>query len=557
MLVLLLVATRLAALQIIGGPQLAMEALRQRAEIIPLEVPRGGIYDRNMVSLTGSYYRQRVLVFPGLLDDLAVTAAALAGDLGLPPEELARMLVEPGTRPVIDLGPMTAGVAARIAARNLPGLVVTPEKVRYGENAVASHLIGYISPTSGEGVSGLEASLDSFLRGAAPEAIMAFFDALGRPIRGLGLGYRPGKDGSEGRHDVILTLDRSIQETVERLMDAHIRKGAVVVVEAQTGDVLALASRPGFDQALLNLKDSSPGERDRIRALLRDSDGPLVNRAVLAYPPGSVFKIVVAAAALEKRLVKLQDRFFCRGYIDVGNLRFKGYNFEQGGHGLITFEEALAYSSNPVFIEVGLRVGARDLLSMARELGLGQETGLDLFEEATGVLPEPEPMFAGDVANISIGQGRLTVTPLQMAQLMTAVAGDGLFRPLRLVKEIRRPSSGRPPLIVKRNPVSRPRRVFSSLTASQLKMALQGVTTYGTGTRAFVSGYGAAGKTGTAETGELGPGGAPVTHAWFAGFAPLYDPRYVIVVFIEGGSSGGGDAAPVFGKIAEALLHRN
>lgn len=553
MLVLLLlggVGTRVAQIQILKGPELARRAVKQRAQTVPLEVPRGDLLDRNGLSLTAPEYLQRVLVFPGLMDDRATQLEQLAGLLGLPASRVAAQIPPDDSAAMVDLGEVTDQVAARVAEARLPGIIVVPGKTRYGKNSLARHLVGYINAIDNRGVLGLEATMDEWLRGTLAEgpdseAIMAFFDALGRPIRGLTYGYRPVKNSTADRHDLVLTIDRRIQEIVEKAMDDRrnsVRgelKGAVVVVDVRTGDLLALASRPNFDQ-------SQPLEGDA-------TDGWLLNRAVRNYPPGSTFKIVVAAAALEAGVAALNDLYNCRGYIDVGSVRFKGYNYDQGGHGPITFEEALAYSSNPVFIELGLALGGDRIVEMASKLGLGRTTGLNLFDEKAGNLESPRD--AVEEAMLALGQGRLLVTPLQMAAIITAVANDGLWRPLRLLKEIRRAGpAGGTSIVVKTFQASRHHRVFSASTANQLKLALTGVTRYGTGTAAFIPRYGSAGKTGTSETGRKDVFGNEITHAWFAGFTPLYNPRYAIVVFVEDGGSGGAVAAPIFRQIAEAIL---
>jgi cell division protein FtsI/penicillin-binding protein 2 len=380
---------------------------------------------------------------------------------------------------------------------------------------------------------------DEILRGSQPEYVAAMVDASQQLIPGLGYKKLHIAEGT-GPSNIVLTIDTRIQKIVESIMDKNINKGAVVVMRPSTGEILAMASRPNFDAN--NLGD-----------YLASDTAPFLNRALAAYQPGSVFKLVLAAAALENKIVKPQDTFFDPGYVDVNNVRIKGWDFEKGARGTISFTDAIAYSSNPVVINVGLKLGADELITYAKRLGFGHKTKLDFDGEADGNLPTAESLYPGDLANLSIGQGFLEATPLQVASLIGTIVNDGIKVGPCLVSRFTTPDG----VVIKNYPLSRGTRVLDKQTAVQLREMMTAVTRYGTGQEAYVEKSGSAGKTGSAETGHFDKSGKSLSHAWFAGYAPLDNPAYVIVVFVEDGMSGGDVAAPIFREIAAAALAVN
>ncbi len=530
-----LLLTRLAYLQLVEGPRLALGGLNGRIQEVPVEVVRGDIFDRNGNLLTNTAQYFSISVFPSQVTDADGTAQVLASVSGGETEKIAGRIRADGRPFKLKTG-IDAQTAQRINSRKIPGVVAVSERARYGSSSLGAHVVGYINSADNRGVSGIEGLYDDILRGSQPTYLAAMVDATQQIIPGLGYKRIRPVDG-RGPNNVVLTLDSRLQKITENVMDQYIKKGAVVVLRPSTGEILAMASRPNFDAD--NLSDY----------LIKDAS-PLLNRAVLAYQPGSVFKLVVAVAALEEKLVRPGEVFFDPGYVDVNNLRFKGWDYDKGGRGRITFEEAVAYSSNPVFIKVGQRLGADKLISYARTLGFGQKTRLDFDGEADGNLPAPETVYSGDLANLSIGQGSLEATPLQIACLVAAIVNDGIKIDPYIVARLTAPDG----TVVKSYPASRGSRVLSRQTAAEMRQMLAKVTKEGTGQAAYVEGWGSAGKTGTAETGRHDLKGKGVNHAWFAGYAPLDNPRLVMVVFVEDGMSGGDVAAPIFREIVARAL---
>ena len=510
---------RLWQLQLTRGPVLAGRADGQQAQRLLIDAPRGVIRDRHGVPLSDPREYHGLAVFPRLLTDAPVAAEALAPALGLATADLSRQLAAAREPFWLDrrLDPATA---AAVEALHLPGVSVAPVHTRYGPGALAQHLVGYINAAGGQ--LGLEAVYDQWLQGEGGMALEVTLDGRRRPLAGLGI--RPVRLEGRPPGDLTLTLDAGIQRTVEQAMTG-VERGAAVVLDAHSGDILALVSRPGFDPA------------DPATAT---GDAPLLNRALAAYEPGSTFKVLVAGAALEEGLATLDSGFYCPGVYDMGDYQPPCAVVTR--HRQLNLEEALAVSCNVTFITLGVeRLGRQRLLAWARRFGFGALPGVGAFGEQAGVLPALD--LPGDVAQFSFGQA-LTASPLQIARLLLVVANGGVDPGLRLIQ------AGPPGAGVRPAPM----RLLSPATAAALQRALRGVADpagIGTGKAAWVPGPGSAGKTGTAQ-GVVG--GAAASHAWFAGYTPVDDPKYVIAVFLEGGGYGGLMAAPLFRQVAEAIF---
>lgn len=530
----LLLAGRLFYLQILEGSMLTTASLNSRIQEISVDVARGDILDCHGVPLTNTALHFSIVVFPDHVSDASSTARQLAILTNLDQESIITKLKT--QRPFKVKTNIDAVMAQKINNARISGVLAVAEKVRYNYTSLASHVVGYTNVADNRGVSGLESMYDDILRGNQSEYLAAFVDAGQQLIPGLGY-KRLHVAGQSQSSNILLTIDREIQKIVEAKMDQSIEKGAVVVMRPSTGEIVAMASRPNFDA-------------NHLSDYLERNASPLVNRAVSAYQPGSVFKMVLAAAALETKAVRPGDVFTDPGFIYVNNQQFKGWDYDQGGRGRITFTDAIAYSSNPVVIQVALKLGAANLISWSKKLGFGQKTTLNFDGEADGNLPVPDTLYPGDLANLSIGQGSLEASPIQVATMISTIANDGIKPDPLLVKELRS-SDG---VTIKRYPLTGGSRILSQQTAAALRDMMMAATRYGTGQAAYVEKVGSAGKTGSAETGHYDNKGNSLSHAWFAGYAPLERPEYVIVIFVEKGMSGGDVAAPIFRDIATETL---
>jgi len=530
-----LLLVRLFYLQIVESDNLASQSLSMRIQEVPIEVARGEIVDRNGLALTNTAQHYKIIAFPRQIHNIEIVAEELAKLTGFSQESFISQITA-NDRPFKLNNKIDAVTGEKINEALIPGIMVVAEKVRYGYLPLAAHITGYINLADNKGVSGIEHMYDDVLRGNQPEYAVALVDAGQQIIPGLGY-KRLRLANHSGPSNVVLTLDRQIQKIVEKILDNHDVKGAVVVMNPTTGEILAMASRPNFNA-------------NHLEEYLNQSSSPLLNRAISAYQPGSVFKLVAAAAALENGIVHPEDSFFDPGYIEVDHLRFNGWDYEKGGRGQLTFTDALAYSSNPVFIEVGLKLGAENLISYAQKLGFGHKTNLDFNGEAEGYLPPADNVYSGELANLTIGQGKLEATPLQIVSMVATIANDGIKVNPYIVSKLTNADG----VVVKNYNAPSGTRVLSKKTARQIQDMMAAVTRYGTGQAAYVEGIGSAGKTGSAETGRTNASGQGINHAWFAGYAPIKNPQYAVVIFVEEGMSGGNIAAPIFNEIITEII---
>ncbi|MCL6639355.1 MAG: penicillin-binding protein 2 [Firmicutes bacterium] len=539
-------AFQLWKIQVGEGDWYAAAALEQVSRYISLEeVPRGRIFDRNLIPLTGESVERRIVLFPMLIEDKKLAARSLGAIVGEEPAIMERYLA--GGACVL---PYRLGEGELRAAGDLQlkGVLVLPVRTRYGEHPLAGQVLGHLGKIGSlteydalsqkskkpyrlddlVGKAGLELYYEQELKGTRPKAaVRLFYDAAGR-IPGDGPELEEDVVDKK-RQDLVLTVDAHIQQKVEEIMDRRVAKGAVVVMEAGSGDILALAGRPSYH----------PGRPEE--HLKEGGQDRYFDHCTALYQPGSVFKTVVAAAALEEGLVAPGTVFFCRGEND-GLISC----WNRPGHGEISFARAFAESCNPVFAHLALELGAPRLIAYARRLGLENQLVIGYPVPRDG--RQNLELIGADynLVNSSVGQGPVLATPVQVASMVNTVASDGVYHPPRLVQALQF-DDGR---IARRFDPPEGERVLSQATAQTLQKLMELTTKDGVGREAYVPGYGSAGKTGSAQlTGERDR-----VNAWFAGYAPSANPRYVVSVLVEEGTSGGESAAPVFKEIIEAII---
>ncbi|MBI3606395.1 MAG: penicillin-binding protein 2 [Nitrospirae bacterium] len=453
---------------------------------------------------------------------------------------------------------------------DFPGVKIEVEAQRnYPYGAWASHLLGYVSDVSAAqhgseefstlppgmqvGQYGAELAYDAVLRGQPGEKGVEV-DALGHERRVVR--QTPPVRGD----DVVLTIDADVQrEAEEALRD---KAGVVVALDPTTGEVIALVSHPDFDPNVLSVGLTV----SRWAELLADPGRPLNNRAIQGqYPPGSTFKIVVATAALERKAITPDWRTTCLGGKFFGNRRFR--DWKAGGHGIIDLHRAIVESCDVYFYEVGNQIGVDAIAEFAKAYGLGEPTGIQLSSEKKGVVPSTawklaarhEPWYPGETLSVSIGQGYVNVTPLQMAMMIGTVAMGGERHRPRYVRSIRQRDGS----MVDPEPESPldPMHV-SAQTFALLRQALRGVVVEpgGTASAARSTMTEVAGKTGTAQVVGMPQAGRGIPvknlqdHAWFVAFAPVESPRIAVAVLVEHGGHGGSAAAPIAKRVIEKYL---
>ena len=552
-------------LQILEGARLRELSEKNRIRLRPVAAPRGILFDRHGLALVDNRPAFTLSVIPREMEDPRAVLARLAILLKIPYSELleaAARAPSDSFMPVRVRRGLTLEEVTRVEEwkPELPGVVIEVEPQRaYPSSRFGAHLLGYVREVGEEqvaqgryrrgdmvGQAGLERLLDQYLRGRdGGEQIEV--DALGRPVQ---LVRR--HDPIPGAH-VTTTIDRRIQEVVERVMEN--RAGAVIVMDPRSGDVLAMTSGPAFDLDQF----TGPLGREAWVRLVNDPQAPLLNRVLQGqYAPGSIFKVVVTAAGLQEGSLTPMDRVYCNGEFHLGERTFK--DWKEGGHGHVDLRRAIVQSCNIFFYRAGLKVGIEAITRYARAFGLGAPTGIALPGEKPGLVPVLEfrrgrrvaAGQSGDTVNLSIGQGRLLVTPLQVARMMAAVANGGILWKPRLVQRVEHPD-GRL-LYSEANEVSD--HVDLSLPVWEfLRQSLWGVVNEGgTGAAARVPGLDVAGKTGSAQTIARSERARGPDHAWFAGYAPAGDPQIVVVVLVERGGLGGQVAAPIARKIFDAIF---
>ena len=404
--------------------------------------------------------------------------------------------------------------------------------IRYGERLLAPHIIGYLDADTGAGCTGLEAALDEQLRRYGGEITVSF------PVSGNGyglVGAQPQVKDTTSRSTggVILTLDKEIQQIVEDTAPDYLTKGAVVIMEPQSGAILTMASFPDFQPNTV---------ADSIAA----NDGALINRALSLYDCGSVFKTVTAATALEKH-VSLSQLFECTGGMTVGNTTFHCH--ERLGHQGLQFADAYAQSCNIYFIRLAQLIGGKAVRDMAITFGFGDEISLVKGINAPcAVLPtESELQHEATLANFSFGQGKLLATPLHIARMTAAVANKGIMPVPHLLKGTI-DDDGTVSLEEERGG----ERVLKAETATHLRGMMERVVTHGTGRAAALAVCSSAGKTGTAQTGQMN-GENPVVQSWFTGYFPAEIPQFVITVLAEDAENTNGRATALFCELVNKL----
>jgi len=572
-LVIVILFIRLWYLQAVKGEYYNEQAESNRIRPVMLRPPRGVIYDRSGRPLVENELVFDISLIPEDAPDLDASIEKLSAIVKITPDEIRKSLedstdVRTSYDPVKIREQATWDEVAMVEAHqdDLPGAIVEPEHLRhYPYGGLASHQFGYIGKVSKSqrkkeqadigmltGQGGLEKIYDKLLRGVAGRRMIQV-NASGRKVKDLGIEEpRPGTD-------IYLTIDLDAQKAAEEGLG--IRAGAVVAMDPNTGEILALASHPTYDP---NLFPRGISPKDWV-LLMNNPSHPMYNRAIQSvYPPGSTFKIIVALAGLESGVIKLDDKVTCKGFLTSGRHSFRCW--KQGGHGAVSFHQALVESCDVYFYTMGERIGWDRVAEYARKLGYGSLTGILLPDEKPGLIPTTEwkkkrtgeAWYPGDTYINSIGQGFVLVSPIQACQMMSAVANGGRFyRPL-LLKQTRNRETGEVDVF---SPVHTKSVTLDPNLLQEVRSALAGVVNEpgGTAHAAATPLATVAGKTGTAQVIAQKVAGRKLSeetkdHAWFVAFAPVENPKIAVAVVVEHGGHGGSAAAPIAKKVIEEYL---
>ncbi len=569
---------RLFYLQMVLGDKYGKIARFNIVRSTLLPAPRGEIRDRNGKSMAYDVPRLNICAVISEIEDVNIFSKKLAPLIHFSSDKIIKIIEKHKDlpynntviKPTVDTETMMK--VAEIQG-DLPGLHFEVQPVReYPGKELASHLLGYVGEITGEdlktpryrehlqgdivGKDGIEKYYEQYLRGRYGER-KDLVNAAGRVIRKMDERKpRPG-------YNLYLTLDKDLQEKCEKIVKSFVDSlsviskeklaASVIIMENKTGEILAMVSYPGYDP---NLFSRGISEKD-YKELIERKDYPLLNRSIAgAYPAASTFKLITAAAALQEGLCTRHSPFNCPGRYKVGNQYF--WCFVKSGHGKINFHKSLSESCDVVYYILGESLGIEKLLSYCRQFGLGAKTKIDIPGEINGLLPDSfwkmktikEPWYTGDTVNLSIGQGYLGVTPLQMAVVTGIVANEGfMYRP-HLVRKVER-YDGK--ILDEITPVVSYKVKVNPEHFMAIKDGMREAVLTGTAKDLGVKELRVAGKTGTAEAFACPENPHGRNHTWFVGMAPREDPKIIIVVFMErSGNLAGRVAVPLSRLILQA-----
>ena len=527
------ICCRLVYLQIFSYGKFAKQAEHQQQRAIPLSAKRGVIYDRAGRELAMSVLVDSAFAVPSEVKDLPTAVSLITRITG---EDARVVLADCRAHKSFCWVARKASdeTIQRIQSLNLQGIHVQKEPKRfYPARELAAQVLGSVGMDD-SGQSGIEHEFNEEL-GGKPGAMVISVDARKKWFSDVEKQPEPGEN-------LVLTIDKNIQYIAEKeleqaITDTHAIAGTVIVENPHTGEILALANRPTFN----------PNLRKKI------TPDVLTNRAVsYVYEPGSAFKVVTIAAALEEKLTNPNEVFDCQ----MGSIVYNGMRIRDAKkHGMLPVWGVLAESSNVGTIKIALRLGEDRYYKYIRAFGLGQQTGIELPGETRGITKPPSRWSKVSIAAISIGQ-EVGVSPIQLSAVISTIANDGVYIPPRIVTATEPPQAGL------QNVVFHPaegRRVVSAYTAAEMRAMMQKVILGGTARRAALDGYTAGGKTGTGQKIDPATGAYSKTkyNATFAGFAPLNNPQIVVAVILDspvGLHQGGQVSAPVFKRITQQVL---
>jgi penicillin-binding protein 2 len=552
-----------------------------RTYMLGIPAPRGQIVDRNGLPLAQNRVSYNLsLVFPTPLtfsdheallfaQQQVILARTITGrPISLTQEQVLKHYKTRGAAPLIITQDLRIGEVENIRAQKPENLVLQPVYQRFYPNGnLACHILGYSGRggraadgpmennellwPNAEGRAGLELAFDDQLQGKIGQYNISFDAAGKKASEQVSMPPQPG-------YNVVTTLDLNIQQLCEQSLAKGCKRGALVIIDPNNGDILAMASWPTFNPNLF-----IPNISTEAYALLKDDpDIPLLPRAYQSsYPPGSTFKVIVGLAALESRKITADEEFSCPPSMEIGNLTFR--NWKKTDSGSLNFVDALTQSCDTWFYQVGMKIGSRPIIDYALRLGLGVRTGIPLASESAGRIPTDEYMLRvhkrkllnGDIANFSIGQGDTETTPLQMAQAMAAIGNGGTLYQTRLVQQVQSLDNQ---IVTAYDVRARGQVAIEKDVMNEIRKGMVAVVESGSGTagRAQIDNVHVAGKTGTA---QWGPKTHERTAAWFTGFAPADKPRYAFAVVYESDVSnndvhGGTVAAPLVANVLKELF---
>lgn len=500
----------------------------QSSQIINLNSGRGIIYDRNNIALTDNEKEKILLVPKDILSGNFKNIELIKKATKLTEKDIYKAVQNQLSKDIIEIE-IDYIDESKIDELKEKNILVKEKTARYSDSNLLTHLIGYIKTSENTGVSGIEKYMDDELKNTNKNYVSVFKAGA----NSQGLDYLKGSieeisEDETSRH-LKLTIDSKIQEKVEKIMDEEENPSAVVISDVESGEILAMCSRPNFNQ-------------NKISSYQNSSKGELQNRVLgVTYPPGSVFKLVVLYAALENNVVDENYRYYCNGSTKVGSSNEVLNCNNNEAHGMETLSDALSNSCNCAFYDIAKKVGVKKIYQAIEDLHLDEKVDIGIDEEKNSRLPD-------DIAlsNLAIGQADIEFTPLQINQLTQIIANNGTYVNLSIYDSIIDNNKK----TIKKYEQSKESEIISPYTMTTIKEMMTKVSKVGTAKSLADLEDGCGVKTGTAQSSL---NGKKISHGWITGFYPEINPKYAITVIVEGTESESKSAVPIFREICENL----
>ena len=528
LIIFLALIIRLSYLSIYKYESYSSKIETQSTQKVNLNSGRGIIYDRNNNPLTDTNRTQVIIMPKSVITDNYKNINTIKTVTGLDENDIFKAVQDQIDSELIEIevGKLSTSQINKLEKINI---IVEQKTNRYKDDNLLSHTIGYINKTDRNGVSGIEKNMNSELKNSNEKYISVF--------KAGDLGKKSGLKIIEGsiskvtnnNKNLKLTIDSNIQSQVEKIVDKEENPTAVVISDVKTGEILAMSSRPNFNQ-------------NKIEDSIDKTDGQLQNRVISAtYPPGSVFKMVVLFAALENKVITNSTNYYnCTGSEQINSKEKLNCN-NLSGHGIQTLAEVFANSCNTAFYDIAKKVGKDEIYKAIEKLHLNEKIDIGLDEEVEPNIPDNISL-----SNLSIGQGSLGFTPLQINQMTQIIANNGLYKPLYIYDSIVDDSMNE----IKKLSTSKKEELISPYTSTQIKQFMIGVSQTGTAKSLSDLKDGCGVKTGTAQSSV---NHTKVSHGWITGFYPKDNPKYVITVLVEGTEKNSKSAIPIFKDICNSI----
>lgn len=500
----------------------------QSLETINLNSGRGIIYDRNNLPLTDQKKVKILLVPKDIISGNYKNVALIKQATNLTEEDIYKAVQNQISNQIIEIE-IDSIDKSKIDELKEKNILVKEKTIRYSDNNLLTHLIGYIKKSENNGVSGIEKYMNDELKDSNKSYVSVFKAG----VNSGGLSYLKGSieenTNSQNASHLKLTIDSKIQKKLETIMDKEENPSAVIISNVQTGEILAMSSRPNFNQ-------------NNISAYSNSTNGELQNRALaVTYPPGSVFKLVVLYAALENNVIDENYRYNCTGSIKIGSSNEVLNCNNNEAHGLQDVSDAFANSCNCAFYDIAKRLGKEKIFEAIKTLHLDEKVDIGIDEEKNSKLPE-------DIAlsNLAIGQANIEFTPLQINQLTQIIANNGTYMPLYIYDSLIDNNKN----IIKTYKSNKTSELISPYTMTKIKEMMTKVSKVGTAKLLVDLDGGCGVKTGTAQSSI---NGKAMSHGWITGFYPEINPKYAITVIVQGTEKESKSATPIFKEICENL----